>query len=169
MKKFTAFLITFALACVSLHAIQPAMQLTGQDYNLRVYLDSVQKALQGESAWSSITAVQAATSDYTTTTVIYPVIKLVDDDGRPMYWFNDTISGFSKAQSVSGTTAATGTAGATLSTGTLTFVAGSASAMITLTGDWSIGDTVTLSAPALSDFVTSVSLKSQVVLTFTTN
>lgn len=169
MKKFTAFLITFALACVSLHAIQPAMQLTGQDWNLRVYLDSVEKGLQGESAWSSITKVEAATSDYTTTTVIYPVIKLVDDDGRAMFWFNDTITSFSIAQSVGGTTVATGTAGATLSTGTLTFVAGSAAAMITLTGDWSIGDTVTLSAPALSTFVSTVSLKSQVVLSFTTN
>ena len=150
-------------------AMQPAMRLTGQDYNLRVYLDSVQKALQGETVWGSITATEAATSSYTTTTTIYQLIRLVDDDARPMYWFNDTISGFSVVATVSSSTAASSTAGATIGTDTLTFKAGSAAASIVLTGTWSIGDSVALSAPALSIGIGDVSLKSQAVLTFTTN
>lgn len=167
--KHLFLIIVFLCSLMPGFAMQPAMSLTGQDYNLRVYLDSVQKALQGETAWSSIAATEAATSSYTTTTTIYQLIKLVDDDARPMYWFNDTISGFSVVATVSSSTAASSTAGATIGTDTLTFNAGSAAASIVLTGTWSIGDSIALSAPALSIGIGDVSLSSQAVLTFTTN
>ena len=168
MKKILSFILCVLMVPAVL-AMQPAMDLTGQDVNLRIYLDSVQKALAGKAVWNSIAATESATSAYATTTTIYPLVRLVDDNERPMYWLNDTISGFSVAQSVGGTTVATGVAGATIGTDTLKFVAGSAASSIVLTGAWSIGDTVTLSAPALSIGIGTVSLKSQVVLTFTTN
>lgn len=168
MKKVLSFILCL-LMVITVQALQPAMSLTGQDYNLKVYLDSVQKALQGETVWNSITATEAATSSYTTTTTMYQLIRLVDDDARPMYWFNDTVSGFSVVATVSSSTAASSTAGATIGTDTLTFYAGSAPATITLTGTWSVGDSVALSAPALSIGIGTVSLKSQAILTFTTN
>ena len=168
MKKVLSFILC-VLMVPAVFAMQPALNLTGQDYNLRVYLDSVQKALAGKTVWSSITATEAATSSYATTTTIYPMIKLVDDNERQMYWFNDTISGFSVVATVSSSTAASSTAGATIGTDTLKFVAGSAAASIVLTGTWSVGDSVALSAPALSIGIGTVSLKSQNVVTFTTN
>lgn len=169
MIKFLKLFIVLILVTSSSFCNQRARNLLSLDPSVRTYLESVQNALQGETVWNSITATEAATSSYTTTTTIYQLIKLVDDDAKPMYWFNDTISGFSVVATVSSSTAISSTAGATIGTDTLSFNAGSAAASIVLTGTWSIGDSIALSAPALSIGIGDVSLSSQAVLTFTTN
>lgn len=119
--------------------------------------------MMGESAWKSNANVSLSTATYNaTTTTLYYNIKLIDDDSNKMYWFNDAISGWSVSSSATATIA-----GPTLTTTTLNFNAGSAGVGITLTGTWSIGNTITLSAPAISTGVLSVSTAATQLLTFT--
>lgn len=167
--KAIKHLLTLAL-CLGLvsqsGAIQRAKDLTGVSPEVRLYLDSVEKGMQGESAWKSNAQVSLATSSYITTSTIYFNVQLVDDDNRRMWWFNDAIPGFS----VSSTASVTGvTHGATLGSSTLTFYSGSAGASVILTGVWAVGNTITVSAPALSQFISTVSTKSVQVVSFTTN
>lgn len=155
-------LLTYLLIVSMSYAVQPAAKLQGVDMSTRIYLQSVENGMMGESAWKSNSNAELSTSSYTTTSTLYYPVKLVDDDEHNMYWFNDTLSGWSVSSSATATVA-----GPTLTTSTLNFVAGSAGVGIILTGTWSIGDTITLSAPAISTGVLSVSTAAVQILTFT--
>ena len=145
MKRILSLILFCTVFGSSFAAGNPAKDLSGEIPDLRIYLQSIENALLGETTWKSYTATNLATSDYTGTNSYYFRVDLVDADNKPCRWFNQSVAAFSV--STGGTT---GTFDAGLSSTTLTFVAGSAPATLTLTGAFSIGSTVTLSFPALS-------------------
>lgn len=156
--------VWFFVATLSVHAGGlAAKDLTGTNVQTRDYLKSVEIGMQGDAAWRSYSAIPLSTAVYNATTqVISFPVQLVGPYNERMQWFNDNVTSFTATQSI---TASTG--GATISDSSPDFYAGSTGITITVTGnEWSIGDTITVSFPALSDGVLDAATSSQ-ILTFT--
>lgn len=161
MNKFLTILIFAMLNCATFAVDKGLSDLRNLDTDTRVYLKSVENGILGETVWKSYSATQLSTADYTGTNTYYMRVNLVDADNKPMLWFNQSVASFSV--STGGTT---GDHLAALSSSTLSFVDGSATATLTLTGAFSIGSTVTVSFPLLDVGAVSSAIGSR-VLTFT--
>lgn len=160
MKKFISLFIF--LACISFVDAVGAKDLSGIDYSLKSYLQSLEKGMNGESAYKSYANISLSTATYNATTLSYSFpVNIVDDLNNNMQWFNDEVSTFSVTQSGNATLQ-----GGTLSTGTAQFNSGSSGLTVTLTGTFSIGDYLTVTLPAISSGVISAVTATQ-ILTFT--
>lgn len=155
MKK----LFLFLLVCSAVQANQAAKYLFGESPELREYLQALESGLNGEAQWYSVPTEQLSTASYVTTATIAIPVRLIDDQGKKMYWFNESVSGFSVSD-----TGASGTA--TLGSSTLLLDGGVAGMVVILSGTWSVGDSVTVSFPAISRGVLN-SVTASAVLTFT--
>jgi len=151
----------FSLAC-SVCFGMGARDLTGENYSLRYYLQSVEGGMRGEAQYQSNSNMELSTATYSgTTSKIYVPVKIVDDSGLIQQWFSDSVSNFSVSQTIDSTVGQV-----VLDSSTINFNSGSAGITLTITGTWSIGDSATVSFPALSGGVLSAATSSQ-ILTFT--
>jgi len=160
--KNIILLVFVALFSVFLQAENRADSLTSASPELRQYLSSIEKGMQGDALWRSYSSIElsTATINATTTTLYFPV-QLVDSSNNLMQWFNDTVTPFSVAQSIS-----TSVGQAVLPASSKAFYAGSAGLSVTITGTWAIGDYITVTIPALSDGCLDAVTATQ-ILTFT--
>jgi hypothetical protein len=161
MNKLFNFIIFLLISFSSFAVDKGLSDLRNLDPDTRFYLNSVQNGILGETIWKSYTASSLSTADYSGTNTYYMRVNLVDADNKDMLWLDQSVASFTV--STGGTT---GDHLATLSSGTLSFVDGSATATLTLTGAFSIGSTVTLSFPLLNVGAISSTVGNR-VLTFT--
>lgn len=146
MKKFiNLFLCFFVLIPLSMAGGGDASTLTYFNPDARSYLTSVQKLLINDVQWRSYSNLELSTATYNASTeTVYITADLVDSDDDLLRAFTSSVG------TVSFTTAGSGSGGATLTTSTLILSGGSVGFGLTLTGAWSIGNTITVSFPSIS-------------------
>lgn len=146
MKKFINLILCFfILIPLSMAGGGDASTLTYFKPDARSYLTSVQKLLINDVQWRSYDNLSLSTATYNASTeTVYITADLVDTNDNLLRAFTSSVG------TVSFTTAGTGSGGATLTTATLVLTGGSVGFGLTLTGTWSIGNTITVSFPGIS-------------------
>lgn len=146
MKKFMNLLFCFFMILpLTLAGGGDASTLTYFQPDAREYLTSVQKLLINDVQWRSYDNLSLSTATYNASTeTVYISADLVDTNDDLLRAFTSSVG------TVSFTTAGSGSGGVTLTTSTLVLSGGSVGFGLTLTGTWSIGNTITVSFPSIS-------------------